>query len=105
MVVMNGISAGGFKRISPESEINDGMMDVILFRKMPILELGPLLFNVIHGNHSKSKHVLTFQTDHLRIESEDNISTDIDGEKGEPFPMEFSILHNRLRIFTEVDDI
>ena len=49
--------------------------------------------------------VLTFQTDHLRIESEDNISTDIDGEKGEPFPMEFSILHNRLRIFTEVDDI
>ena len=72
---------------------------------MPILELGPLLFNVIHGNHSKSKHVLTFQTDHLRIESEDNISTDIDGEKGEPFPMEFSILHNRLRIFTEVDDI
>lgn len=105
MVVMNGISAGGFKRISPESEINDGLMDVILFRKMPILELGPLLFNVIHGNHSKNKHVLTFQTNSLRIESEDDISTDIDGEKGEKFPLEFSLLHNRLRIFTKEDDI
>lgn len=105
MVVMNGISAGGFKRISPESEVNDGLMDVILFRKMPIIELGPLLFNVIHGNHSKSKHVLTFKTDSLRIEAEDDISTDIDGEKGEKFPLEFSLIHNRLRIFTEEDDI
>lgn len=105
MVVMNGISAGGFKRISPESEINDGLMDVILFRKMPILELGPLLFNVIHGNHSKNKHVLTFRTDKLRIESDSDVSTDIDGEKGEQFPLEFSLLHNRLKIFTEVDDI
>lgn len=105
MVVMNGISAGGFKRISPESEVNDGLMDVVLFRKMPIIELGPLLFNVIHGNHSKSKHVLTFKTEKLRIETEDNISTDIDGEKGEKFPLEFSLLHNRLRIFTEEDDI
>lgn len=105
MVVMNGISAGGFKRISPESEVNDGMMDVILFRKMPIIELGPLLFNVIHGNHSKNKNVLTFKTDKLRIEAEDDISTDIDGEKGEKFPLEFSLLHNRLRIFTEEDDI
>lgn len=105
MVVMNGISAGGFKQISPESEVNDGMMDVILFRKMPILELGPLLFNVIHGNHSKSKHVLTFKTNVLRIEADEEVSTDIDGEKGEKFPLEFSMLHNRLRIFTEEDDI
>lgn len=105
MVVMNGISAGGFKRISPESEVNDGLMDVILFRKMPIIELGPLLFNVIHGNHSKNKNVLTFKTNSLRIESEGEISTDIDGEEGEGFPLEFSLLHNRLRIFTEEDDI
>lgn len=105
MVVMNGISAGGFKRIAPESEINDGMMNVILFRKMPIIELGPLLFNVIHGKHSKNKNVLTFKTDQLRIESEDDISTDIDGEKGEKMPLDFSILHNRLRIYTEEDDI
>ena len=105
MVVMNGISAGGFKKISPESEINDGLMDVILFRKMPIIELGPLLFNVIHGNHSKNKHVLTFKTAELRLESDDDVSTDIDGEQGEKFPLNFGLLHNRLKIFTEEDDL
>lgn len=105
MVVMNGISAGGFKQISPNSEINDGLLDVIVFRKMPILELGPLLFNVINGNHSKNKHVLTFQTEKLRVESPENIATDIDGEHGEQIPIDFSVIHNRLRIFTERDNL
>ena len=80
-------------------------MDVILFRKMPIIELGPLLFNVIHGNHSENKHVLTFKTAELRLESDDDVSTDIDGEQGEKFPLNFGLLHNRLKIFTEEDDL
>lgn len=105
MVVMNGQSAGGFKKLAIESEVNDGLMDVILFRKMPILEFGPLLFDVIRGNHSENDNVLTFRTNQLRIESDDEISTDIDGEKGEKLPLEFSLLHNRLRIYTEEDDI
>ncbi|MEA4922102.1 MAG: YegS/Rv2252/BmrU family lipid kinase [Eubacteriaceae bacterium] len=100
MVVMNGKSAGGFKKISPESEINDGLLDVILFRKMPIVEFGPLLVNVLQGNHPKNRHVLVFQTDDLRIESDIDISTDVDGEKGEKLPLQFSVLRKRLKIFT-----
>lgn len=105
MVVMNGISAGGFKKLSPESEINDDLLDVVLFREMPILEMAPLLFDVIQGRHSENKNVLTFSTNKLRVESDSDIDTDIDGEKGEKFPLEFSVLHNRLKIFTEEDDI
>lgn len=105
MVVMNGISAGGFKKLSPESEVNDNLLDVVLFREMPLLEMGPLLFDVIHGRHCDNKNVLTFSTSKLRIESDSDIATDIDGEKGEKFPLEFSLLHNRLKIFTEEDDL
>jgi len=100
MLVMNGKSAGGFKKISPQSEINDGKLDVILFRKMPIVELGPLLFNILQGNHPNNKHVLSFQAEKLRIESDVDISTDVDGERGEELPLEFTVLHNRLEIFT-----
>lgn len=99
MVVMNGESAGGFRKLSPESSINDGKLDVIAFRKMPIVELGPLLFEVIKGRHPQNKHVLYFQTDKLRIESTEDISTDIDGEHGEMLPLDFSVLHNRLEVF------
>ena len=36
MTVCNGESAGGFRKLSPESKMNDGKLDVIAFRKMPI---------------------------------------------------------------------
>ena len=105
MVVMNGKSAGGFRKLSPETEVNDNLLDVVLFREMPLREMGTLLLDVMQGRHFENKNVLTFSTDKLRIESDSDIATDIDGEKGERFPLEFSLLHNRLRIFTMEDDI
>lgn len=105
MVVMNGESAGGFRKLSPQSSINDGKLDVIAFRKMPIVELGPLLFEVVKGSHPNNKNVVYFQTDKLKIESPVDISTDIDGEHGEKLPLEFSVLHNRLQIFVSEDSV
>ena len=58
-----------------------------------------MLFEVVQGRHPNNKHVLYFQTDELTIESEENISTDIDGEHGEKLPLNFSVLHNRLEVF------
>ena len=103
MVVRNGESAGGFRNLSPESNMNDGKLDVIAFKKMPIVELAPLLFEVVHGRHPNNKHVLYFQTDKLTIESEADISTDIDGEHGEKLPLEFSVLNKRLDVFVSKD--
>ena len=100
MVVMNGKSAGGFKHISPDAEINDGKLNVYLFKNMPLIELGPLFFDVLQGRHAQSRKVLTFTTDDLLIESPEDISTDVDGEHGEKLPLQFHVLHNKLKIMT-----
>ena len=105
MIVMNGRSAGGFKKISPMSSVNDGKLDVILFREMPILEFPPMLIDVIQGNHQENKNVLSFTTSHLKLSSESHISTDVDGEQGEEFPLEFSILPRKLKITTPKEDM
>ena len=104
MVVMNGESAGGFRKLSPYSSISDGKLDVIAFRKMPFVEFGPLLIEVLRGKHSENKNVLYFQTEDLMLESEVDISTDIDGEHGEKLPLHFTVLHNRLDIFVKEED-
>ena len=105
MVVMNGRSAGGFKRISPTSQINDGYLDVMLFREMPLIEFAPLLISILQGNHKENKHVLYFKTSKLKLESDVDISTDIDGEKGEKFPLIFNVLPKRLKIITKYNDM
>ena len=101
MTVCNGESAGGFRKLSPHSMMNDGKLDVIAFRKMPILEFGPLLMEVIAGRHPDNKYVIYFQTPSLTIESDEDIPTDIDGEHGEKLPLNFSVLKQRLDIFVD----
>lgn len=105
MLVMNGKSAGGFKRISPKASINDGKLDVMLFREMPITEFPPLLINVLQGIHVENKNVLHFKTARLRLESDVDISTDVDGEKGEEFPLDFEVLPSKIKILTKYDDM
>lgn len=105
MLVMNGRSAGGFNHLAPEAEINDGLFDVVIFKSMPIVELPPLFFNVMSGQHLRNKNVITFQTDHLKIESSQELNSDVDGENGPPLPVDVSILPKRLRINTYTDDI
>lgn len=102
MLVMNGRSAGGFKRIAPMAEVNDGLLDVMLFKEMPILEFAPLLFNVMTGQHQENKNVAFFRTKKLYIESEQQVGTDIDGEKGVDLPLEIEVLPRKFRINTEM---
>ena len=105
MLVMNGRSAGGFKRISPDAMINDGLLDVMLFREMPIIDFAPLLISILQGNHTENKNVLYFRTSGLKLESGVDISTDVDGEKGEKFPLAFGILPRRLKVLTKFNDM
>lgn len=100
MVVMNGKSAGGFRKVSPTSEVNDGLLDVLLFRDIKVLQMPTLFFNVLKGKHPYSKQVLHLQTKQLLLESEVDLPTDIDGEHGQTLPLEFGILPGKIRIAT-----
>ncbi len=105
MLVMNGRSAGGFKRIAPLAEVNDGLLDVMMFKEMPIRDLAPLLFNVVTGQHTENKNVVYFQTKKLHIESDQQVGTDVDGEKGAEFPLDIQILPKKLRINTVMNNM
>jgi YegS/Rv2252/BmrU family lipid kinase len=105
MLIMNGRSAGGFRRIAPNAVINDGLLDVIIFREMPIMELAPLLIAVLTGQHPVNRNVIAFKTNGLRVESAQAVTTDMDGETGVGLPIDVSVLHKRLRVNTRRDDM
>jgi YegS/Rv2252/BmrU family lipid kinase len=105
MLVMNGRSAGGFNNIAPKSEINDGLFDVIIFKDMPFVELPPLFFSVMTGQHEDHKKVISFKTSRLRIESSQELVTDVDGETGPELPVDIQVLHNRLKINTYTNNV
>jgi hypothetical protein len=48
-MVANSRSVGGFKDIAPQASVSDGLFDVIIFKKMDLFQMFPLLFAVLSG--------------------------------------------------------
>lgn len=99
-LIMNGKSAGGFKKIAPLASLSDGLLDVYIFKKCPSLELISLIIKVTNGEHAESPYVDYFQTAELMIDCSDMVGTDMDGEKGFDFPLRVSVEPGKLKIIT-----
>jgi YegS/Rv2252/BmrU family lipid kinase len=99
VLVLNGRGAGGFKDLVPMSEVSDGLLDVLVVRKLILPVMLPALLTVLMGHHLDDKRFEYFRTDRLRIEpvkKDDIVGTDVDGEKGDPLPLDIEVLPGRL---------
>ena len=97
MLVFNGQTAGNFN-LATRADLSDGMLDIIVFKAIPIKSLIPLFIKVLKGEHLDSENVLYFKTDYLKVECLEDIVTDIDGEKGPDFPLEIKCIKGGLKI-------
>ena len=97
LLVFNGQTAGSFN-LATKSDASDGMLDVIVFKAIPIIELIPLFIKVLRGEHLESDNVIYFKAKNIQIECDEDIVTDIDGEKGPDFPLEIKCIKGGLKI-------
>lgn len=104
ILIMNGKSAGGFKKIAPLASMSDGLLDVYIFKKCPVLELLPLVIKVANGEHADSPYVDYFQTKALTIDCDEWVGTDLDGEKGFDFPLKVTVEPRMVKIITRLQD-
>lgn len=102
MVIMNGKTAGGIKNLSPYSEINDGKLDVYIFKKCARIDFMSIGVQLLAGDHGQNKNVEYFKTHELTVSCESGTGTDVDGEKGPEFPIKFSVLPRKLKICSPV---
>ena len=100
VLVMNGRAAGGFKAVAPYSDPGDGLFDVLVVRELILPTMLPALLSVLTGHHTNDKRFEYFRTARLHIESSEGkeIGTDVDGEKGDPLPLDVEVLPGRLLI-------
>ncbi|MGV3025693.1 YegS/Rv2252/BmrU family lipid kinase [Clostridium thermobutyricum] len=97
MLMFNGKTAGNLN-IASRSDVEDGKLDIVLFKPVPIIEVLPLFLKVLRGEHLDSKKVIYFKTDSLLVECEEDIVTDIDGEKGPDFPLKVKCIKGGLKV-------
>ena len=97
ILAFNGKTAGNFN-LATQAEVDDGKLDVIIFKAVAIIELLPLFIKVLKGEHLDSDKVVYFKTDDLYIESDEDIVTDIDGEKGPDFPLRIQCIKGGIKL-------
>lgn len=99
ILVLNGKSVGGLKQASPDSEVDDGKFNVIVFREVSVLKFPAIFMNAIKGTLAESDDVLAFEASDILIEASDTIPTDVDGESGQKLPLHLKVLRHKIRIF------
>lgn len=98
LLIFNGQTAGNIM-FADLSKADDGLLDVVVIKKEILKSaLNNLIIMIKKGQVADMDGVLYFKCDKLRIECNDNIVTDIDGEKGPDFPLEISCERRAIKI-------
>ncbi|MGG7078290.1 YegS/Rv2252/BmrU family lipid kinase [Clostridium sardiniense] len=97
LLLFNGKTAGNLN-LATRADIQDGMLDLILFKAVQVIELLPLFLKVLRGDHLDSEKVVYFKTNDVLIECEEDIVTDIDGEKGPEFPLRVQCIKGGIEV-------
>lgn len=99
-LVTNSSSVGGFKKLAPYADIQDGYLDCVIIGKTEVQDLLPLFINILNGSHTESNGVKYFKTKNIKVNliSKKNIHIDADGELIGELPISIKIVPGAFKI-------
>src|SRR5205814_570408 len=100
VLVGNGRLYGGPFPFFKHAITDDGLFDVVVFKRLGYLEIVKYLQDVVFSSDIKVPEIEYFQTRQLRITSEQDVPLELDGELAGNCPVEFRIRGKALRVLT-----
>lgn len=103
-LIFNGKSAGGFDKLGKYALIDDGLLDLVIIKAVAVHEILPLFIKVLQGEHIHDSNVSYMQVPNVKVNclNEGCAISDVDGEMGPGFPLDVSVIKNKLRVCTNL---
>ncbi len=103
-LIFNGKSAGGFDKLGKYALIDDGLLDLVIIKAVAVHEILPLFIKVLQGEHLNHPNVVYMQVPNVKINciNEETAISDVDGEQGPNFPLDVSVVRNKLKVCTNL---
>jgi diacylglycerol kinase (ATP) len=98
VLIGNGRLYGGPFPFFKHASIDDGLFDVVVFKRLGYLEIIKYLQDVVFSSDIHVPEIEYFQTRRLRITSEQDVPVELDGELAGNCPVEFRIDERALRV-------
>lgn len=99
VLVGNGRLYGGPFVLFKNAKLDDGLLDVLVFKNQSHWDIIRYLQAIAFGAHPDLPDVEYFQTPALRIECPQDVPVEVDGELLGKLPYDFGFSQNRLKIF------
>ncbi|MBU0548906.1 MAG: diacylglycerol kinase family lipid kinase [Candidatus Omnitrophica bacterium] len=98
VAIGNGKSSGAGFLLTPEAEIDDGLIDVCVVDDISRLKILMHLPRAIKGTLETLPYVKTFKTKKLSIQSRDSLLAHVDGELLESCDYQIQVLPKKLKV-------
>jgi diacylglycerol kinase (ATP) len=98
VLIGNGRLYGGPFPFFKHAVLDDGLFDVVVFKRLGYLEIIKYLQDVVFSSDIRVPEIEYFQTRRLRITSEQDVPLELDGELAGNCPVDFQIEKKALRV-------
>jgi YegS/Rv2252/BmrU family lipid kinase len=98
VIVANAKYFGGGMYISPNSEVNDGLLDIIIIGDFNTLELIRDFHLIYNGKHLTHQKICHYKAKKVKITSEPVALLEFDGEQQGTTPAEFEIIQQAVKV-------
>ena len=98
VLIGNGRRYGGPFPFFKQARIDDGLLDVVVFKQLGYLEIIKYLQEVFFSSEIRLPEVEYFQTRRIRVSSEQEVPVELDGELVGQCPVEFQMRERTLRV-------
>ena len=105
----NSKCAGGFHHFAKHAEISDGEWDLVVVKKCGFWGCVSVFFAILFGNASRNKNIITKRVKTLEVsggeDSEKFYRCDLDGNPGPMGTVSACVLPQKVKIFTNINNL
>ena len=98
VLIGNGRRYGGPFPFFKQAVIDDGLLDVIIFKQLGYLDIINYLQKVFFSSEIRLPEIEYFQTAGIRVSSDQDVPVELDGELVGSCPVNFQMRERRLRV-------
>ncbi|MEA3213775.1 MAG: hypothetical protein QOE70_6832 [Chthoniobacter sp.] len=99
VLVGNGRYYGTRIAFFKNAKVDDGKLDVLIFKNLGFLDIARYLGTILMGIHTELSDVEYFQTKRAVVRCDEPVPVEVDGELSTEAPVTFRISSRKLRVF------